>query len=61
MLILQQRTSMLPERTDLSPSDHSQYQGDNSNDQQDMNQPTRTIYKKTKYPSDDQNNSNEIQ
>jgi hypothetical protein len=41
--------------------DHTQYQGDNRNDQQNMNQPTRAIYKKAKYPADDQNNRNEIQ
>ena len=45
----------------LGPPDHAQYQSDNGDNQQDMNQPACAVYKKTKYPSDNQYNCNEIQ
>jgi hypothetical protein len=43
------------------PPDYPQYQGDDGNDQQKMYQTTCAIYKKPKYPADDQDNCNEIQ
>jgi len=55
------RMSILRQMIYSRSPDHTQYQGDNRNDQQNMNQPTRAIYKKAKYPADDQNNRNEIQ
>jgi hypothetical protein len=58
---IRQRMSILRQMTYSRPPDHAQYQRNNRNDQQDMNQPTRTIYKKAKYPADDQDNCNEIQ
>lgn len=55
------RMSILRQMICSRPPDHTQYQGYNRNDQQNMNQPTCAIYKKAKYPADDQDNRNEIQ
>jgi len=55
------RMSILQQMIYSRPPDHAQYQGNNCNDQQNMNQPTCAIYKKAKYPANDQDNCNEIQ
>jgi len=43
------------------PPNYPKNQGDNGNDQKNMNHPSRTIYKEPQDPSDNQNDSNEIQ
>jgi hypothetical protein len=40
--------------TDCSgPPDHTQYQGDDGEDEQNMNDPPGAVYKKAEYPSND--------
>jgi hypothetical protein len=45
----------------LSPSDHPENQGYNGNYEQNMNQPARTVNEKSQYPSNDQNNRDDVQ
>ena len=55
------RMSIERQMTYSRPPDYTQYQGNDCNNEQNMDQATRAIYKKSQYPADDQNNCNEIQ
>ncbi len=56
------KQSRLPSvATDSGPPDYSKDKGNDCNDQEDMYQSARTIYKESQYPPYDQNDSNDVQ